>query len=117
LGSDQIEITFDLLPRPSVVNFTAWLSQTVEMEQNQVTAEPITLAGRPAARIRAIVSPIGEEVRVPLDEGELVITRWPILSPYDDVFEQILDVLELIVPQCGLYDNQPQLRVDVVPLV
>ena len=96
LGSDQIEITFDLLLRPPVVNFTAWLSQTVELEQNQVTAEPITLAGRPAARIRAIVSPIGEEVRVPLDAGELVITRWPISSTHDAVFEEILDSLKFV---------------------
>ncbi|MDY6876277.1 MAG: hypothetical protein SWK90_08770 [Chloroflexota bacterium] len=98
LESRQIEITFALLPSPPVVNFMAWLSQTVEMEQNQVTAEPITLTGRPAARIRAIVSPTGEEVRVPLDEGELVITRWPISSTHDAVFEQILDSLEFIVP-------------------
>jgi len=97
-GNDQIEITFDLLPQPSAVNFTTWLSQTVEMEQNQVTAEPITLAGRPAAWIHARVSPIGEEVRVPMNTGELRIARRPLLSTHDGVFEQILDSLEFVVP-------------------
>jgi hypothetical protein len=99
LGNDQIEITFDYLPRPPADDFTAWLSQTIEMELNQVTVEAIRLAGCLAARVRAIVSPVGEEVRVPLDEGELRITHRPISSTYDTVFEQVIGSLELIMPE------------------
>ena len=99
MASDQILVAIDRIPsQPPSVDFTAWLSQTVEMEQNQVTAEPITVSGRPAARIRAIVSPVSEEVRVPLEEGELWISRRPISSTHDPVFEQILDSLEFINP-------------------
>jgi len=96
LGEDHIEVTFALLQRPPTGDFTAWLSETVEMEQHLVAAEPITVGGQRGARFRSIVSPVSEEVRVPLGEEELRITRRPISSTQDAVFEQILERLTII---------------------
>jgi len=96
LGEDQIEVTFAVVQRPPAGDFTAWLSRTVEMEQHLVTAEPVTVDGRQGARFRSVVSPVSEEVRVPLGEQELRITRRPISSTQDAVFEQILERLKII---------------------
>jgi len=99
LGGGQIEIPWQFLPsRPPATNFTAWLSQTVQMEQSQVTAEAVTVAGRPAARVRAIVSPVSEQLRVPWGTGELWITRRPLSPAQDTIFEQMLDTLEFLEP-------------------
>jgi hypothetical protein len=96
LGEEHIEVTFALLQRPPTGDFTAWLSETVEMEQHLVAAEPITVGGQRGARFRSVVSPVSEEVRVPLGEQELRITRRPISSTQDAVFEQILERLTII---------------------
>ena len=96
LGDDHIEVTFALMKRPAAADFTTWLSRTVEMEQHLVTAEPITVDGRQGARFRSVVSPVSEDVRVPLGEEELRITRRPISSTQDAVFEQILEALTII---------------------
>jgi len=96
LGNDQIQITLGRGFTPPVADFTQWLSQTVEMEQFQVTAEAMTVGGCPAARVRPIISPVGEQVHVPLVETELVITRRPLLSSQANVFDQILKSLEFI---------------------
>jgi hypothetical protein len=95
LGEDQIGVTFALIQRPPAGDFTAWLSQTVEMEQHLVTAEPVTVSERRGARFRSVVSPVSEEVRIPLGEQELRITRRPISSTQEAVFEQILDMLAI----------------------
>jgi hypothetical protein len=69
----------------------------MQREQNQVTAEPITLAGRLAARVRLITSLVSEQVRVPLSDGtELWITRRPLMSSQANVFEQVLNSLEIV---------------------
>jgi hypothetical protein len=96
LEEDHIEITFALLQRPPAGDFTTWLSQTVEMEQHLVTAEPITVGGQQGARFRSVVSPVSEEVRVPLGKEELRITRRPISSTQAAVFDKILDRLTII---------------------
>jgi hypothetical protein len=66
------------------------------MEQHLVTAEPIEVNGRRGARFRSVVSPVSEEVRAPLGERELRITRRPISSTQDIVFEQILGALTIM---------------------
>jgi hypothetical protein len=96
LGDDHIEITFRLLHRRPSEDFSTWLSKTVEMEHHQVTAKTITIDGRPGARFRSAVSPISEEVRVPLGDRELRITRRPISTTQDAVFEQILNTLTIV---------------------
>ncbi len=99
LTNDQIEITLRRFPRPPFTDLTGWLSQTVQMEQNQVTAEATTVAGRPAARVHPIISPVSEQVRVPLDDQtELWITRRPFTPNQAAVFEQIVKSIELISP-------------------
>jgi hypothetical protein len=95
LGDDHIEVTFAVVQRPRAADFTTWLSRTVEMEQHLVTAERITVGGRQGARFRSVVSPVSEDVRVPLGEEELRITRRPISTTQDGVFEQILDGLTI----------------------
>jgi hypothetical protein len=95
LGDDHIEVTFRLLHRRPSEDFSTWLSKTVEMEHHQVTAKTITIDRRPGARFRSAVSPISEEVRVPLGDRELRIHRRPISTTHDAVFEQILDALVL----------------------
>ena len=97
LGNDQIQITLGRGFTPPVTDFTRWLSQTVEMEQFQVTAEAMMVGGHSAARVRPVISPVSEQVRVPLGETELVITRSP-LSSQAAVFEQILKSIEWIGP-------------------
>ena len=68
----------------------------MQMEQSQVTAEPMMLAGRPAARVRLITSPVSEQVHGPLSDGtELWITRRPLLSSQANVFEQVLRSVEI----------------------
>lgn len=105
LRNDQLEITFELVPSPPPPpDFTAWLAQVEAMAQNQMTAEKMTLAGRPAARVRAIVSPVSERVRVPLTEGELWITRRPLSSTQAAVFQQILDSLEFVSSKNNMLD-------------
>jgi hypothetical protein len=54
------------------------------------------VAGRRGARVRPIVSPVSEEVRVPLGEEELRIYRRPISSTQDAVLEQLLETLTII---------------------
>jgi hypothetical protein len=80
-----------------VEGFNTWLAQIVAMEQRQVTATAITVAGRRGARVRPMVSPVSEEVRVPLGEEELRIYRRPISSTGDSVFGQLLDGLTIMV--------------------
>ncbi len=96
LGEDHIEVTFRLLHWPADEDFSTWLSKTVEMEPCQVTAEPITVAGQRGALVRSVVSPISEDVRVPLGDRELRIHRWPISTTQDTVFEQILNTLTIV---------------------
>jgi len=95
LGDDHIEITFRLLHGRPNEDFSTWLSRTMEMEQHHVTAEIIRVDGRQGARLRPIVSPISEEIRVPLGDRELCIERRPISTTEDAVFEQILNTVTI----------------------
>jgi hypothetical protein len=56
------------------------------------------LGGRQAIRIRPLVSPVREEMRVPLDEGQLWITYQPLSSTQQAVLEQILASADLDRP-------------------
>ncbi len=93
LGNEHLQITIGAYPGvPSQLDFAAWLQQLVDLEQGQVTAEAITVGGRPAARIRPLLDPISEEIRVPLENGaEWSIRRTPLNPAQDALFQQILD--------------------------
>jgi hypothetical protein len=93
LGNEHLQITIGMHPDvPSQLDFDAWLQQLVDLEQAQVTAEAVTVGGRPAARIRPLLDPISEEIRVPLENGaEWSIRRTPLNPAQDALFQQILD--------------------------
>ncbi|HEY67416.1 MAG TPA: hypothetical protein G4N97_04005, partial [Thermoflexia bacterium] len=95
LGSEHLQITVGVHPgASSQLHFDAWLQQLVDLEQGQVTAEAVTVGGRPAARIRPLLDPIGEEIRVPLENGaEWIIRRTPLNPARDALFWQILNTV------------------------
>jgi hypothetical protein len=116
LGSDQIEITFQRIPRPGFTDFSRWLTETARIDQDEISTDARTLAGHPAARVRLIVSPVSEQVRVPLRDGtELWITRRPLASSQSAIFEQVLNSLEWI-PTAGMVTPESSNVPNVFPL-
>jgi hypothetical protein len=95
LGDDHTEITFRLLHRRPDEDFTTWLSKTIDMKHHQMTAETITIDGRPGARFRSVVFPVSEELEVPVGDRLLTIHRRPISTTQDAVFERIVDGLTI----------------------
>ncbi len=81
-----------------------------------MTAEAMTLADRPAARVRVNIGPVSEQVRVPLGDGtELWITHRPLSSNQTSVFERILNSMTFttLSPQSS---QAPSTVRDVFPL-
>ena len=96
LGEDHIEIQFALVHRLPTKDAGVWFTRTIELEQHYARVQSTALDGHPAAWVRSLISPVSEELRVPLlSDKELRITRRPISSTQDVVFEQILDGLIL----------------------
>ncbi|HEC36236.1 MAG TPA: hypothetical protein ENI39_06860 [Anaerolineae bacterium] len=93
--NEHLQITIGVYPgAPSQLDFDAWLQRLVDLKQGQVTAEAVTVGGRPAARIRPLLDPIGEEIRVLLENGaEWSIRRTPLNPARDALFQQILDAV------------------------
>ena len=96
LGEDYIEIEFALMQRLPTKDAGVWLTRTIELEQHYARVQSTVLNGHLAAWVRSLISPVSKELRVPLlSDKELRITRRPISTTQDVVFEQILDGLTL----------------------
>lgn len=92
LASDHLEITLQRISASdSQTDFAVWLSKTKSQESYRMKVEKSTVAGRKAARLVELVSPVREQFRVPLGEYELWIGRQPLDSAQDEIFWQILD--------------------------
>jgi len=108
LGEEHLELEIVRTFRSFTTDATAWFTRTVEAEQPYARAEPATVAGYPAARLRPRVAPVSEELRVRLDDGELWIQRRPLASAHDAVFEQFLEQLSFIEAETvALSDEVP----------
>jgi hypothetical protein len=66
-----------------------------DLEGRYATVESTVLDDRRAIRIRPLVSPVSEEMRVQLDEGQLWITYQPLSSTQQTVLEQMLASIDL----------------------
>lgn len=89
LTEDHIEVSFVYNKRPSNGQELP-LDRVKEMERRYAAVESSTLGGYPAIRIRPLVSPVSEELRVQLDGGQLWITYKPLSSTHQAVLDQIL---------------------------
>ncbi len=93
LGEEYLELEIIRTFRSFTTDAATWFTQTVGAAQPYVHAEATTVAGYPAARLQPRVTPVSEELRVRLDDGELRILRRPLTSTHDAVFEQIVEEL------------------------
>jgi len=89
LTEDHLEASFEYHKRPSNGQ-ELLLDRVKEMEHGYATVEPTTLGRYPAIRIRPLISPVSEELRVQLDGGQLWITYKPLSSTHRAVLDQIL---------------------------
>lgn len=81
-------------------DFAAWLSRLRKFYPFATTIERTTVDGQPAARIRRTISPVSEEIYVPLiaEETEFIIRYQPLTSTHDIAMERVIDSLEFFSP-------------------
>ena len=94
LTEDHIEVSFEYHARPSDGRELA-LDRVKEMQRGYAAVESTTLGSYPAIRIRPLISPVSEELRVQLDGGQLWITYKPLSPTQQAVLDQILAQLDL----------------------
>jgi hypothetical protein len=92
-----LEVSFEYR-RPPAEGAELSLDQMRGAESRYATVESTTLDGRRAIRIRPLVSPVSEEMRVQLDSGQLWITYQPLSSTQQVVLEQLLASIDLDRP-------------------
>jgi hypothetical protein len=90
LTDNYLEVSFEYHERPKSDDFERWMAQVENQEQGYAAVESIVVGDRQAARIRPLISPVREQVRVLLPEGELWITYQPLSSTQQVVLEQML---------------------------
>jgi hypothetical protein len=77
---------------------TSWLGADGNedaLQRHAIISETLWIGDRPVLRLHSTHMPIGERIAIPMQHYTVFVTRWPLTSTQDAVFEQFLAQISL----------------------